>query len=357
MSIANTSVKFYASYFSGAPAIGTSAAGTFITWLDNMRAGFGSVTAASVTIASNVATVVVSTGHNFWMTDQLSTVGPVILMSGATPSELNREWRIASIINTTTFTFITEGINDQTATGTIAVKIAPLPINKTFSGTNKGAYQFPAAPITVYYQVDDTGTKTSTTYPYVRTYYSMSDVDTGMNDANAVTACVHYSSTTKSWFCICSDTFFYLCVNINLAETYEGVFMMGTTIIPPESLDVYYGFAAGGVATTYIQPNVATSAYFERSFSPGMATQAAFQFPAWKVAYPDPNVTLTLSPIILTEGTTIAYRARLPGMYRGMHSTTVTNGTTLVINGKTYFAIRSGNTTATNWFDITGPWS
>ena len=135
---------------SGAPVL-SGTAGTLIAVLDACLVnGFGSVTLNSLVVQNNVATATVSGGHGFAMIVGVNNVspgvGPVVRIDGATPAALNGDWRLASVPNSTTFTFAAEGIPDQTATGTITAKRAPAGWAKAFGGANKAAYQpMPAA--------------------------------------------------------------------------------------------------------------------------------------------------------------------------------------------------------------------
>ena len=112
----DTTVRYYDVTMSGAPAL-SGTAGALIGVLDACLVdGFGSVTLDSAAVASNVATRSISTGHGFAM---IGDTGSVIRIAGATPSGLNGDWRVASVPGSTTFTFVTSGISDQTASGTI----------------------------------------------------------------------------------------------------------------------------------------------------------------------------------------------------------------------------------------------
>jgi len=181
MSVADTSVQHYLSAMSGAPSL-TGSAGSIISLIDTCITGFGTVTLASLTIAGNVATGVVSTGHGFAMTD--GKCGPVIAIAGATPSGLNGKWRIASIPNSTTFTFTTSGINDQTASGTITAKIAGLSgWSKLYSGTNLAVYQRTTSGATaMLMSIDDT----NAAYAIVTMYEAMSGVSIGTGASGVV---------------------------------------------------------------------------------------------------------------------------------------------------------------------------
>ena len=168
MPIADTSVRTYLSTMTGAPTL-SGTAGALITLLDNcLINGFGSVTLSSLVVSSNVATATVNTGHGFSMIGGSGGVGPV--------STLNRDWRIASVPNSTTFTFVTADISDQTATGTITAKIAPADWEKRYSATNKAVYARTDEDATaMLLRVDDTGTTTA----QVRGYEEMTDIDSG----------------------------------------------------------------------------------------------------------------------------------------------------------------------------------
>ena len=120
---ADTSVKFFSYLHSGAPTL-NGVAGSLIDVLDACLVnGFGAVTVSTLSVASEVATVTVSTGHDLEMVGV--NTGPVISVSGATPASLNDEWRIDTVPSATQFTFRCPGRSDGSATGTISVKRAP----------------------------------------------------------------------------------------------------------------------------------------------------------------------------------------------------------------------------------------
>jgi hypothetical protein len=90
---------------------------------------------ASLVVASNIATATISGGHS-------AEVGSVVLVSGATPSGLNSEKKVLSVgAGNTTLTFDAPGISDQTASGTISLKLAGAGWSKEFTGTNLAAYK------------------------------------------------------------------------------------------------------------------------------------------------------------------------------------------------------------------------
>lgn len=169
----DTSVVYLDSSMSGAPSM-TNVAGTLMSVLDACLVnGFGSQTLDSLVVVDNVATAT-KTGHSFVMR---GNTGPVIEIDGATPSALNGRVRIQSIPNSNTFTFLTSGIDNQTATGTITAKRASARWGIEFSGTNKAAYRSQdVAGTQLLLRVDDTQ---NTLWSYLNGYESLSDMDTG----------------------------------------------------------------------------------------------------------------------------------------------------------------------------------
>lgn len=169
MAKADTSVKYFHSAMPGAPVL-SGTAGSLIAVLDACLVnGFGLKTVDSLVVAGNVATANISTGHS-------AEKDTVVLIAGATPAELNGEWKV-SAVTTNTVKFVTEGIADQTATGTIALKMAPAGWDKSFSGTNLAAYRSKDILATGgLLRVDDTAAQVSR----VVGYESMSGVSAGL---------------------------------------------------------------------------------------------------------------------------------------------------------------------------------
>lgn len=139
---ADTSVKYFHSSMAGAPTL-KGTAGALITVLDACLVnGFGLVAVSSLVVSSNVATATTA-GHS-------AEVGSVVLIAGATPAGLNGEKKVLSVGGgNTTLTFDATGISDQTATGTISVKLAPAGWEKSYSS---------GTTIAVYKSLDITGT-------------------------------------------------------------------------------------------------------------------------------------------------------------------------------------------------------
>ncbi len=163
-----TKTKLFTSAMAGAPVLSGSA-GALIALLDAILVnGFASGSVTSIVVLDDIATVTYPSGHPF-------SVDSVALYAGATPAGLNGEKRILSTTSSTV-TFATSGISNQTASGTITSKVAPAGWAKAFTGTNLAAYKANAAEATgCLLRVDDTGT----TNARVRGFEAMSDVSTG----------------------------------------------------------------------------------------------------------------------------------------------------------------------------------
>lgn len=171
MTTISNKVRLYRYSDANAPVL-SGTAGALVTLLDACLVdGYDSKSINTLTVASGVATASISSGHSY-------EVGAVVRISGATPSALNGDWRVAAA-DGTSFDFSVEGLGiaDGTATGTITALRAPAGWEKVYSDTNRAAYRsldYASHNGMVLY-VDDTGTTTART----RGYESMSDIDTG----------------------------------------------------------------------------------------------------------------------------------------------------------------------------------
>lgn len=136
----STVVKYLHSNMAGAPVLANNW-GDLVALLDACLVnGFNTLSVTSLTRSGSTATATTSAAHGF-VNDQ------VVVVSGAGQPEYNGEKRI-TVTGSTTFTFTVSGSPATPATGTIAVKTAPLGWVKAFSGTHKGAYRSanPASP-------------------------------------------------------------------------------------------------------------------------------------------------------------------------------------------------------------------
>lgn len=189
----------------------TGQAGSFIALLDQLATGWGTLTATSCTVASNIATITLPSAHAFI---QYSSV----LISGSSASSLNTEKKVISNLSGNRITVSAPGIADGTITGTISVKVAPAGFTKVYSGTNLAAYQFQSSSSTKsFFRINDTGTYCAT----IRGYESMSDIDNGFNkipttfDANFLRKSITNNNVVRPWRVFVDDQGLYFSRSLN----------------------------------------------------------------------------------------------------------------------------------------------
>lgn len=353
--------QWFDSTMSGAPSL-TGESGKMIGVLDAcLISGFGSVTLSSLTVTSGVATATVNTGHGFF--DHV-----VVLVAGATPSGLNGKKRIAKTgINT--FVFDATGISDQTATGTITAKMAPVGWTKVYSGTNKAVYARTALAATAMkLRVDDSPAQ----YPTLIMYEAMSDVDTGTG--LAPTSGSYYfakssaaSSTARAWRLFADATAFYLFANAD-GSVWPAAMFFGD-IVPHRSGDAYHALllahaAANTTSHLYFCDGTTTGALLSRSYSQVGAAVASGRYSHRKCQYIGADGMLTpnyvdnavhLWPVECWESTTFA-RGVMPGLYCAVHDASIPDGTILVSGDRRILHQQTFNASYRAAIDITGPW-
>lgn len=169
-------VKWLTSDMQGAPQI-TNSWGVLVSMLDAcLINGFNTQNPTSVTRSGSTVTMTFSGGGHGFVQHQ------VVLVSGAVESEYNGEQRVTAVTGTTV-TFTIAGTPASPATGTIAVKTAPLGFEKPFSGTDKAVYRSPNLSSTrMFLRVDnslDAGWNAAyAKFGKVTIADAMSDVDT-----------------------------------------------------------------------------------------------------------------------------------------------------------------------------------
>lgn len=378
----DTTVKVFQSTDSGAPSL-SGTAGALITLLDAcLTNGYGSVTFDSVVIAGNVATCTKSTGHGF---TAIGTVGPVIRMAGVSvPSALNADWR-TTVVSSTVVTFATSGITDQTATGTITAKRAPLGFSKAFSGTNKAVYRADEVASTRHYlRVSDKGTGAAN-YARVRGYETMSDVDTGTGPFPTDTQVSGggywpksstADATARIWRLIGNNEGFALLVNYNGIANYFVPVYFGD-YASEKAVDAYrailYCGSSSNITAMSALVNIDsyTTSFSPRSYtqlgtSVGIANQASRQSNYFAYAgmdYPSPvGNQFYAAPVELWESATI-FRGILSGIWCPLNiQTGLTDGMVVTdipeLSGHTLWITRctTAGGDAAVAIDVTGPW-
>ncbi len=127
-------VVWFDSAQAGAPVL-NNVAGSLIGVLDAcLISGFNTKTITALVVAGNVATATCN-GHGY-----SGKASQDVLIAGATPAGLNGR-KQPTVVDANTFRFPAPGVGNQTATGTITAKVAPLGWVKQFTGTNLAMYK------------------------------------------------------------------------------------------------------------------------------------------------------------------------------------------------------------------------
>lgn len=386
----DTTVKHFDSTMTGAPTL-ANVAGNLLAVLDACLVdGFGLKTVDSLVVAGGIATATIATGHS-------ARVNTVVLIAGATPSGLNGEKRVLTT-TTNTVVFDATGITDQTATGTITLKVAPAGWVKAFIGTNKTAYKSGNVAATgLHFRIDDSGTTSARAFGAE----GMTDVDTYTakfpNEAQMAGGGYipkSNSAAAKKWWVIANDRFVYLAVAPN-SSLVDAVFVVAWGDVASKKSPDNFKFAvylknsdvsaatpessSSPVASNY--SSAMNVRYIARSYLGTGGSQAitfryALSPTVGGVLYetsgyysnnlPYPNAAdngLILSTPVIFEGST--YRAELPGAYFTPQMTSILITQDAVfedtpVAGKKllYKQLGAGTSYAGGmFFDVTGPWA
>jgi hypothetical protein len=380
MSMPDTSVKYFNSTMGSAPTLSGSA-GALIAVLDACLVnGFGVGTLDSVAVVDDVATCTISAGHGLAL---IGTTGPVIRISGvaAPDTALNGDWRVATIPNSTTFTFATTGITNRTV-NTVACQRAPAGFSKAFTGTNKAAYRSDDITGTrLFLRVDDT----NTTNTRIRGYEDIAnqtafdnDAATGPYPTDAQVSGGLYayksnsvSSSSRPWTLMSDGWLFYFFAD----AVNNGTWNTGVVFGDIDSYKSPDAFASLLISTTLVNDssvlrilNSATGGYFPRSYLQTGTSIASARYSHGKTSslgsggqtYPAPvDSGVHLWPVECWEGTALA-RGMLPGLWNPIHNSDTPHGTAFTsienLPNRTVIAQTTGATAYECAIDITGPW-
>lgn len=391
MPVSSASPIFLHNLQSGAPQL-DGLAGSLIGILDAcLVSGFG-LQAATITVASGVATLTTPSGHGF-------ELHQVVEVAGATPSGLNGRQRVLSR-TTTAITFDATGIADGAATGSITVKLAPAGWSKVYSGTNKAAYRSNnVSGSQTFLRVDDTVGRNAS----VVGYETMSDVDTGEGPFPTATQLSgggwwpksnSASSAARAWTVVANDRTVYLHTGCGDSAGSSGsVWGFGDF----SSYKVGDGFAAMLVAAgrdvsasgVRLENSVENSQqslnafiYVPRSFAGTSGAVAALQIAesythsdnnsgagfGWQTTFPNAadNGLLLSRKVLFEHG--LCVRGVMPGAYltpQNCHTfysrNTLQDGSG-DLAGRKLLAVKCGGPAGTAsqgvmFFDVTGPWA
>ena len=383
----DTSVKWFASNMTSAPAL-TASAGTMANVLDACLVnGFGTVTLDSVVVSGAVATCTKSAGHGF--TDQV-----IALLAGATPAGLNGEKRI-TVVSSTVFTFVATGISNQTATGTITAKMAPAGWEIQYTGTSLRAYRSTDLSSSRFVcRISDVWT--SVHWTGIGLFRTMSDINTGVDGMgdywrpNVPLAMNYYAFANSTWVVVADGRFFYVLAtsdgagsNANLrCLSYFGDFL---SMLPVDAYAVAVGgmsdypHSTGSCDGVSVSPaNLYKGIRIARAsdqvtvgpYALQLGSRIDARFGRGPVSYPDPQTGgLLLHPVYLREvtagGTAQSVRGQLPGFYQVLQTAPLSHLSITSGPGGRQILLVAGGTTANNAvdsndgryaFDITGPW-
>jgi hypothetical protein len=245
----NSSVRWFTSDMAGAPAIENVEGGLIATLDACLINGFGGVSVTGISVSSEVATVT-ATAHGYQK-------HAVIQIAGATPSDLNGDWRIATVPTADTFTFAAPGLADGSATGTItAIRATPGHWEKQWSATNIGAYRSTHPDGTgIVLRVDDTPTGVNASP--VLCYESMSAIDTGVNPFPIITNFVWRRTATSTagqlprpWALVADERWFCLLLDFNATTTNPGALYQFGDVVSAAEADSYACYVTGNAAAT-----------------------------------------------------------------------------------------------------------
>lgn len=248
-----TTTRIYRSTDGGAPVL----TGQVSKMIDLIKAclvdGYNAQT-VTITRTGDTATAA-CTAHGY-------VVNQVVLISGATPSAYNGEFRVLTK-TANDFTFEVLGTPTTPATGTISCLVAPAGWTRPYSGTDKAAFRnsLAAGGTGMYLRVlDDASLTGAAINASVRAYLTMTDVDTGTIEtptaAQLATGIVWRKSNTadataRPWILVADELTFYACIDTGTvaSEGGAGTYAAGdfASYVPG---DAYRVFVAGRETAT-----------------------------------------------------------------------------------------------------------
>lgn len=378
------SVKYFDYTMGGAPVLNNGASSGLGVMDACLSDGFGLLAATSVVVASGVATAT-------FATTPAHRRGTVALVAGATPAGLNGEQRVTAV-GSNTISWATV-LPDQTATGSITVKVAPLGWSKAFTGTNLRCYKSTDPASTgCYLRVSDPAGDVMR----VTGYTGMTAVSTGTGPF-PTTAQVNggvgwgkshtplFGSDPRPWFVVGDERGFYFCATPN----FSGAMYFGD-LLAEKSGDAYACLLTGATAATdtqYTALNMdgtvlhgdGAHAWLARSDT-GLGTsrpaeklhggslQGAIWAGSnqWSAAFPNrADNSLRTMPMVIRSD--YSYRGRLPGLHlpamdcagyftRGDVIPGTNDLAGRELQAYRHDGVNNGGVHSTVFFDITGPW-
>jgi hypothetical protein len=399
-SVVDTSVKYFSSLMSGAPAL-SGTVGSMIALLDAcLKDGFDLKTLASLTVAGGVATAAFTGTHS-------AAVDSVVLIAGVTGGPtgwagLNGEQKITGKPGAASATFATN-LPDGVYTGTITMKMAPLGFAKPFAGTNLAAYQSTdPASTKMILRLDDTVATTTRvvgceSMTDIGTYAGLFPTALQFSGGGYWAKSIGANSTPVQWMVIGDSRAFYIHVcpgfSSNASWTQGFTRGFGDAVALKPGGDAYacflsYSDTAAPAGQITGQPEYAQnllqafpraptglgSSLLNNCFpyvgtSAGMSGMDTFFGPFPSII----DGALRVSRRFFATGTGVPPRADAPGIYSVPHNlsfdsfkfndrqpgTGVLAGRNLIVVNSTNTSVNQGATSSvagTTFFDVTGPW-
>ena len=385
----DTTVKYFDSEMPGAAQL-SGTAGALVAILRECLVTGRGLASATVAVSGGVATASFASGHPF-------VVDAVALVAGAAVSAINGEHKITST-STNTVTWDAPGVPDGAVSGTITIKLAPAGWEEVFTATNKTALRSSDSGSTrCVLRVDDTGAG-SPKYARLRSYESMTDIDTGTGPSPSESVCAGgwyipksnaASTAARRWILLADARRAVLMVASD--STYQDgywAFAFGDAI-SDKSGDAWHFLTTGLDGTSYLDSYAGATAHapthrcarcsLQRSYSQvGGAVQCRTWVPGAIAADSGSNSNpvgpsvvnnaIDVSPILLQETLSDAgpVRGRFPGLYHvplflgAGYGSKSAIAATQGLAGRKLMAVGTymvGSGGGQRFFvDITGPW-
>lgn len=385
--MSNVTKEFFSTDVGAPQVAGNSGASVTAMLTAVLINGYNSMSVTSLVGNGTTATATVATNSY--------TVGQCILITGATPSEMNGEKYVTAVTGTT---FSYASTTNATATGTITAKVAPLGWTQAFSTTNIIDYQQGSGNLR-YFQAD-VGTAQ---WLKGSLFETMSAANTGTNQTpsslqSANFAVAQYTiannATTRAWYVIGNDRSFYLFFNQDgsTGPVYNSMLFVGD-YTSYKSGDLYNCLITGSPSPTTSSGlngnySLTVAPYYNTAPTTGNGVRAVLrpytgigssQILSFLInsafagstggpgatgpLYPSlVDGTMITSPIWLGDGATL--RGEMPGVVSPYHNMPLSNYDTFTgagaLAGKYYRAVHSvgysGSTVGQVFLQRLAPW-
>lgn len=251
-SIVDTSVKHACSSMAGAPVINGTAGSLIAALKAFLVTGWGTKAVDSAAISNGVCRLTFATGKS------AAEIYSVIALSGASPAALNGEQRVTAVASG--WVEFKTDLPDGPVTGSLSFKMPSLGWEEVFSKTNVSVFRSADPRGTrPYIRIDDS----NALYARVQMYESMTDVDTGVGVAPAMTGGYYWhkrsaAAATGIYWLLIGDSrgFYYAPVpntssSVASAASFAAVTSYAGDIQSYRSGDAWCGFLTGGAGANY----------------------------------------------------------------------------------------------------------